>query len=163
MRPRANVPQEEVHEVESRACGAEEANVEEADPPSPSPPVKQPPKRTASSPPSVTYQLHERYRQRLRKRASDHPALDMPLARYLAIAQWAAAQFQQAHYVAPQPEIATALEENGIVAEVWLKTLAAFERLFRNAVGAPNTFSTVLRRCGRQTLVGLRASRDVFT
>jgi hypothetical protein len=65
--------------------------------------------------------------------------------------------------VPPPAEIATLLEEAGIVTDRWTRIVGGFESLFHYAVGAVAQLNNFLERTGRRAMVALRTSRDAFT
>lgn len=113
-----------------------------------------------------TYTIHNRWRQRARRRASDQPILFMCPERYLELATCAARQClrAEADAISDLPDsLAAELTQRGIRPERWPAALEAFDRRFGHAVGSAAHLRAFLARVAQRWLHGIRACRDVFT
>ena len=139
------------------ASGAQPATSEEQ------PGAAQAERRRGRAQRPATYEIHQRYRQRQRRRASDHTILAISPERYLQLAEWAAEQLRGKRSDTPPTELAGVLSGLGIKPERWSSAVQQFERLFGHAIGPAAELAAFCQRAAQRTLRGIRACRDVFT
>jgi hypothetical protein len=121
--------------------------------------------------PAPTHDIHQRYRARIRRRASDSPVLGMAIAQYLALVRAGAAQILAGRNLPPgaepapgvlSPELEAWLGTLGMSVPNWFQAVDQFEELFGYAVGSPEEVEKFASRRPSRRVAGMKACREIF-
>ncbi|MCO6455428.1 MAG: hypothetical protein J5I93_09030 [Pirellulaceae bacterium] len=99
-----------------------------------------------------------------RRRASDHPILDMPMSEYVRILLWVVAQTVAAQ-AAPESDpsaLVQHLRAYGLDPDRWTAAVGNFDEWFGRAVGSIERLRELLDRSGDRWVKGMRNCRATF-
>lgn len=95
-------------------------------------------------------------------RASDRGCLDMQLADYLKLLDWAASLSRSSHSRSKLANAPRFLQRFGLEPAQWSELMRNFSRLFRLAAGNPASLALEAERRGCHWIQGLGTSRRIF-